>query len=98
MNVARAWAPWNGPGSGKKGRAPALAEKASDRCVWPLETDQCPGRRISGLAVCESHATLLKSPAEKACGWPNCDQRQTFKFLCAYHDKIAHGLLEKTKK
>jgi hypothetical protein len=69
-----------------------MAVAAPRGCLRPVEATTCESPVAPGLALCPRHAAILDQKPGRECAWPPCFQ-SGFKALCAFHDKLARGLL-----
>jgi hypothetical protein len=83
----------SGRGRGRPRKEPG-ERSGGPGCIWPEGGATCRAPRAPGLALCDSHRTILSDEPDGAgvCTWPGCTQ-PAFHRLCAYHAKCARGLI-----
>lgn len=106
--MRRALRPWNSPAAragdkrGRPRKEPIGTEARQPSCRWPVEGDgagaACGNRPLAkGLMLCPLHAKVLDQHVGHACAWPGCMQTSVYMPLCAYHLKVAQGLLDPSR-
>jgi hypothetical protein len=94
MGMKGATAPWNTLAGKSRSRPRNESPEpiGSPGCVWPEAGGTCRRAHEPELALCAIHRKILSQESGE-CTWPQCAQ-PAYHGLCAYHSKIANGLID----